>query len=297
MRERLKHLYNKLISWRYSIGFAIYSDEIVLDKTFFPKVHWIKGVPCDRWFADPFILSVSPQEIKVLVENYSYKEKKANISIISVDRNSYRLKSISPLLVLSDHLSFPAYFIQDGKLFIYPENCRSGQLKLYQFDADTLSLQSETIILKKPIADAVLADIYGKTMLLGTLYPKDNGKELFIFSNNDPDSDPLQVISFSDNTARNAGQFFYIGEQLYRPAQCSNNRYGECLAFQKIDVNESGQISFNEIKRVYSPSRRFNLSFHTFNVFKKSIVVVDASGYRFRFLGRLLESLRRFVKL
>ena len=296
MRENLKQLYNRLISWRYSIGFADYSDDIVLDKAYFPKVHWIKGVPKDRWFADPFILSVSDKEIRVLVENYSYKERKANISIISVDRNSYRLKSVSPLLVLSDHLSFPAYFIHDNKLFIYPENCRSGKLKLYEFDANTLSLNKETVILLRPIADAVLADIYGKKAILGTLYPKDNGKDLYIFSYNDPESDPIQLVSFSDNTARNAGQYFYVGQQLYRPAQCSNLRYGECLVFQKIDMTESGQITFIEIKRVYSPSKRFNLSFHTFNVFEKSIVVVDASGYRYRFIGRFLESLRHLAR-
>jgi hypothetical protein len=296
MREHLKQLYNRLISWRYSIGFADYSDDIVLDKAYFPRVHWIKGVPNDRWFADPFILSVYDKEIKVLVENYSYKERKANISIICVDRNSYRLKTITPLLVLSNHLSFPAYFIQDGKLFLYPENCRSGQLKLYQFDLDTLSLERETVILKKAISDAVLAEIYGKKVIVGTLYPKDNGKDLYIFSYNDPESDPVQIISFNDNTARNAGQPFYVGEQLFRPAQCSNNRYGECLVFQKIDMTNTGQLSFNEIKRVHSPSRRFNLSFHTFNIFEKNIVVVDASGYRFRFIGRFLEALRHFTR-
>ena len=31
--------YNKLISWRYSIGFAQYSDSAVMDPSFFQKIH------------------------------------------------------------------------------------------------------------------------------------------------------------------------------------------------------------------------------------------------------------------
>lgn len=296
MRDRLKRLYNALIAWRYSIGFAEYSDAIVLDKTYFPTVHWIKGAPRKRWFADPFILSISDHEIEVLAEDYSYQEKKARISILTIDRHSYRLKHISPLISLTEHLSFPAYFRKGNKLYIYPENCRSGRLTLYEFDADSRKLERETVILQQPIADAIITEIDGKRVITGTLYPDDNGKSLFVFpfdpAEDNTNAPPLQITHFSDNTARNAGQYFHVGQQLYRPAQCCNNRYGECLVFQRINKTDHEKMTMEDIKRIYSPSKRFNLSFHTFNIFHQEMLVVDASGYRFRIIGRLLESLR-----
>ena len=297
IRRTLKEAYNKLISWRYSIGFAQYSDSAVMDPSFFPKIHWIKGVPRGRWFADPFILSMSENEIEVLVEDYSYKENKAHISIIKVDRVSFKFKNSSTLLELSSHLSFPAFFKQGRKLFIYPEQCRSGRLIVYEFDIDTHSLINQTVLLKQPIADAIIADVYGRTVITGTLYPNDNSNVLYIYpfdyySVDESDSRPIEIVRFQDNTARNAGQYFYIGKQLFRPAQCTNTRYGECLVFQKISRTDSGDTSFEEVKRIYSPSSRYNLSFHTFNIYERKLVVVDASGYRFRIIGHCLESLR-----
>lgn len=299
MRQRIKQLYNALIAWRYTIGFADYSDSIVSDNGFFPVVHWLKGAPRKRWFADPFILSVSDNDIEVLVEDYSYKEKKANISILTVDRLSFKLKRISSILSLPDHLSFPAYYKEGDSIYIYPENCRSGQLSLYKFDAESKQLVDKTVVLHQPIADAIITDIYGKQVITGTLYPDDNGKSLYIYPFDTLEHSttlPLQLVRFPDNTARNAGQYFYVGQQLYRPAQCCNKRYGECLVFQRINESKEGTITFEEIKRVYSPNKRYNLSFHTFNVFHKEIVVVDASGYRFRLIGRFLESIRNVFR-
>lgn len=295
----LKRLYNNLISWRYSIGFAEYTDDIILNSEYTPSIHWIKGVPKNRWFADPFLLSVSKDEFEVLVENYSYKEKKAEISRLLIDRNSYTLKRIIPLLSLPEHLSFPAYFKSDGMVYIYPENCRSGKLTVYGFDAVTWEQKSTTVVLEQPIADAIIVNLFERPLITGTLYPNDNGKTLFIYpfnlSGHDSQSPQLQVVDFADNTARNAGHYFHIGQHIYRPAQCCNKRYGECLVFQSITSDSKGKLSFREIKRLYSPSRRFNLSFHTFNTLD-GILVVDASGYRYGIIGKILEGVRHLFR-
>ena len=297
----LKKIYQHLIAWRYIIGFADYSDAIVLEKSFFPSIHWLKGVPKERWFADPFILSVSEKEIEVLVENYSYSDKKAKISIISVDKATYHLTHIFDILTLSDHLSFPAYFREKDRVFIYPEKCKSGCLTLFEFDSVTRVLQKQTVILQQPIADAVIATINGSSVIMGTLYPNDNGNTLYIYPFNrstpDPFTYPLQIVHLPDNTARNAGLLFSsFNKVMIRPAQCCNKRYGECLVLQRVVQKGQHTLAFEEIKRVYSPSKRYNLSFHTFNVFQNRLITVDAAGYRYRLIGHILESIRNLFR-
>ena len=53
-------------------------DEIVRSKSV--KVHYMKGNNSKQWFADPFILDVTPEHIICLVEELSYKTMKGRIA-------------------------------------------------------------------------------------------------------------------------------------------------------------------------------------------------------------------------
>lgn len=295
----IKSVYNKLIAWTYSIGFLEYEDSIVLEDIPFPEVHWIKGIPNGHWFADPFILSASSDVVEVLAENYSFKDRKAVISRLTVDRKTYHLISIQTVINLPTHLSFPAYYRKDGKVFIYPESSKTGRLSLYEYDEITGQLAVVKDLNPYPLADAIIEKIDGRMLILATRCPDDNGRTLLVypyFDENCPSIvEPLQRITFSDNSARNAGAMLKIGNRIVRAAQNSNQRYGESLVFQELKSNSEGQISFHELKRIYSPSRRYNLTFHTFNVLG-DLAVVDGSGYRFGFIGRILESLRDLLR-
>lgn len=299
--NRIKSLYHKAIAWTYTIGFVDYSESLVLDPDVMPDVHWVKGIPNGHWYADPFILSETEDSLIVLVEDYAFKGDKGQISKIKVDKRTFRITEIDTVLKLGTHLSFPAILYMDdesGKIFFYPENCKSGRLDLYEYDQHH-SMFSRTLC-PYPIADAVVFNVNDTKVIAGTLFPNDNGKELLIFPYFEDecprDVKPLQTVKFSDNSARNAGMPFLIGNTLYRPAQNSNHRYGECVVIQRLDVNVGNQICFQEIKRIYSPSRRYSLTFHTFNVYKDKYVVVDASGYRFGLFGAFLEWFSNSVK-
>lgn len=297
----IKILYRKAVAWTYTIGFVDYSDSLVLDPDYTPNVHWIKGIPLGHWYADPFIVDETEDSLIVFVEDYTFRRDKGQISKIRVDKSSYRVIEISTVLRLDTHLSFPAIYgsvKESGEMLFFPENCKSGKLGLYSYDQHT-SAYVRTIC-PYPIADATVLDLKGQKVITGTLYPNDNGNKLLIFpffENECPaEVKPLQTVSFSDNSARNAGQPFRIGDDLYRPAQNSNHRYGECVVIQRVDVDSDNRFRFHEVKRIYSPSRRYDLTFHTFNVYKDKYVAVDASGYRFGLIGRFLKWLSKTMK-
>lgn len=297
----IKTIYHKAIVWTYTIGFADYSDSLVLDPDFKPNVHWIKGIPFGHWYADPFIVSETDDSLIVFVEDYTFKRDKGQISKITVDKKSFRITQIDTVLKLDTHLSFPVPFSYEGKserIYFYPENCKSGQLALYKYDQQDSSFCRTLCPI--PVADAVVFEANGRKLIAGTVPPDDNGKKLLIFPYFEDDCPadvrPLQTVTFADNSARNAGMPFRIGDTLYRPAQNSNRRYGECVVIQRMDINDDNQISFQEIKRIYSPSHRYNLTFHTFNVYKDKYVVVDASGYRYGIIGQFLEWIPKTVK-
>lgn len=301
IRNFIKTIYRRATAWTYTIGIAEYSEALVTDSSVAPKVHWVKGIPVGHWYADPFIYSETEDSFIIFVEDYAFKGDKGQISKIKVDKKSFRIKEIETVLRLSTHLSFPAYFDGDdesGKTYIYPENCKSGKLNLYEYDQHN-SVLSRTLC-PYPVADAAIFEVNGKKFISGTLPPNDNGRELYVFPYFEDECpaevQPLQTIKFADRSARNAGIPFRIGDNLYRPAQNSNHLYGECVVIQRMDVDADNQISFEEVKRIYSPSRRHGLTFHTFNVFKEKYVIVDASGYRFWLIGSLLTWLSKLIK-
>lgn len=49
------------------------------------------------------------------------------------------------------------------------------------------------------------------------------------------DENPIANVSFQSNVARNAGDAFYIDEQMYRPAQDCNKCYGNGIEIQKVN--------------------------------------------------------------
>ena len=100
------HFYLTAVRW--TLGFI---EEPLYDivKGNHINVHYLKHNYCDRWFADPWILEVNDDTIKVLVEEKHFGQyQKGYISIMTVSRHTYELLKLETLLQLPTHLSFPA---------------------------------------------------------------------------------------------------------------------------------------------------------------------------------------------
>ena len=107
----------------------------------------------------------------------------------------------------------------------------------------------------------------------------------------------IASVSFQSNVARNAGDAFYIDEQMYRPAQDCNKCYGNGIEIQKVNKEENTFV-FETITSFHSDNPDYSLGYHTFNM-KNGLIVVDGHRYRFprmvKFLG-LLHKIRSLKK-
>ena len=126
----LKRFVSRLTARFWAIGFvATGLDGIMNDNPI--HVEWLR-MPKDAWFADPFILEVSDDEIQVLVEEKRIGSNKGVITLLKIDRQSMELKSKKVVLEKEYHLSFPCILRKDGKIYIYPESACSGKLDIYE---------------------------------------------------------------------------------------------------------------------------------------------------------------------
>ncbi len=122
---------NYLRRYKWDIGIASKEEGHSYDNEKW-DFHIVKA-PKDRWFADPFLLDVTDEEIIILAEEYEHKLAKGRLAKLIIDKKSYKLKSYKIILELPTHLSFPIYYRKDDKIYIYPENSESGKCTLYLY--------------------------------------------------------------------------------------------------------------------------------------------------------------------
>ncbi len=284
----MKSILNKLIfnyihrHW----NIAIADVDTELNPT---NIKWMKHDYKDRWFADPFIVDETADTFIILAEEYMRDNRKARLAKLIVSKDDCKLLKNETILELDTHLSFPNFIDVDGKTYVYPENGRAGKTNYYELGTP-LKYMGELSHL--PLADAVIQEIDGNYYLFFTLGSECNGNRLFVHVAKNPFGpyEPKQEIVFKDNIARRAGRVFKFGNRLISPAQICNNSYGEGVCLQEIILDEE-QLKLNEIKRIYPKSKEYPCGLHTFNVFKRQ-VVIDGYRYKFPLLSRIYFGLR-----
>ncbi len=258
-------------------------------------VHYIKHNYYDRWFADPFILDYDEENIFVLVEEFLDKTKLGRISKLRIDRKSYSLLDITPILELDTHLSFPAIMRKEGIIYIYPENATGRGLALYEYNDKTESCKLVKDISKEPLADAIITDVLDKTLMFTTQIPNHNGNELYIYQFKDAKPELISKARFPSNVARNAGDWFRSSDKVYRPAQdCDNDVYGSAVVIQEVDCND-GNFCFRDIRRIESTNKNFTTGCHTFNHYN-GLTVIDVHGYRHYTAAKTFKKMFRLYK-
>ena len=299
LRSTIKNAYLKYTSFRWTVGIAEYDEKAILTPGSKLIIHWVKHSIKDSWFADPFIISVTEDFVYLLVEQVFYSDNKGIISRLKIDRRDWKLLEIKPVIEIPTHLSFPAYFRENGKVYIYPESTKSGKLTLYEYDESTGKAKPIRDLSQLPLADAVIWQLGDRKVIFATKAPNDNGRVLEIHpyyeTASSDNGEPIERICFPERIARNAGMPFEIDGRLFRPAQNCAKRYGECVIIQEVAQSEEG-LRFKEANRFYSPLRSHKVAFHTFNVFENKYIAVDAEGMRYGGLAQLLYMFREKVR-
>lgn len=294
---KLKKLFiNYIKDTKYNIGFVDGSLKDIIEGSRSIKVNWLNHPYKNRWFADPFILEVTDNEIWALVEEWYDPIHRGRISKLVIDKQTYKLKDILVLLELESHLSFPAIRRAQDGIYVYPENSVTDKLTEYKYIPEKEKLEISDIIANEPLTDAIQTDFFGEKLLFSTRLPDANGKDLYIYRF-DEETQAYREMSqyhYSENLSRSAGDFFKYGEKIYRPSQVCIKSYGDAVSIQEVNYN-NGQFYEKEVRRIYSPHPDLDLGFHTFNTYK-DIIVVDAVGYRHAKLCHLLRNLKHLVK-
>lgn len=259
------------------------------------QVKWMKHHLKNSWFADPFILDVTDNEIIVMVEEFYKPIHRGRISKLTIDKESLNLKQLDVVLELPTHLSFPVIIrSKETTDFVYlmPENGESGELNTYQYWPQDNRIEKCETVLKEAVADAIPFEFKGTTYLFATNGKNVNGNELSIYQ---WDENTYQYIfnrkmTFEENVARMAGNCFMYQGNLYLPTQECNMQYGHAVTIQKIRM-ENNHWSFDEIRRMYSVNPKLNVGMHTFNMYK-GMIVTDALGFDNMWFRTILKTLR-----
>lgn len=289
---------NKIVDYikatKYNIGFVEQDlNSIIEGKPI--TVNWLKHSYKDRWFADPFILDVTDDEIIVLVEEWYDPIQRGRISKIRVNKRTYELTELKVMIDEGSHLSFPAITRRSDGIFIQPESSVTGQLIEYKYDENSDSFEKKDIISDLPLTDSVRTGLFGSDLLFSTKMPDANGKDLGIYEW-DESNRKYRIIDcyhFNDNISRMAGNFIVNEKDIYRPAQVCIKSYGDAVSLQRVKF-VGGKWNFEEVRRIYSPNKDYDLGFHTFNVYK-NVIVVDAVGYRKPRFCRLLRQMKNYI--
>lgn len=290
----MKKIYKLLVRQKWQIGFILGGYDAVLNDGKL-KITWVKSPYKDRWFADPFILDVTSDEIILLVEEFPYSTMKGVISKLTISRHTYQIVERKTILELDTHLSFPNIYRLGDRIYIYPENCRSGKLDIYEYSQKDDSLILVQTICNDVVWDSCITDYFGKPLLFTArkndyfldIYSWDDEKKLFT----NPKS-----IEFKSKTARMAGQLFEYNGEIYYPSQNCTSRYGQAVDIRKIKYDSlNNKFDFEFVKEITSTHATLREGLHTLNEYK-GIVVVDVIGYEYPIIGKFLHSITKLIK-
>lgn len=286
-------LFDLIRRYKWDLGIALKSEGHRFDAPEW-NFHIVKA-PKNKWYADPFILAVTADDIIVLVEEFTYSINRGRLAKLIIDKKTYKLKSEKIILDLSTHLSFPAILRIGDSVYIYPENSASVKSTLYRFNPMDDSLVVVNTLSDLPLTDAIITEIEGHYYLFATKIPTQNSNELTIYESNEKIGSyhPIQAISLSDNTARSAGEIFVDDNRIIRPAQNCNGGYGVGLVFQEVTKDSEGHIAIKELFRK-SPYANY-IGMHTYNQYK-DYVIVDLHVRRHPILHKLLLTMKRICR-
>ena len=233
---KLRQYLRKLTKPFYIIGYLPYRDNFQ-SAVDFSKVQWIKFPKYKKnWVADPFLFSISDNTIEILVEEMREEEGKGRLSKLRIDRNTGNLQDKKVILDLPSHLSFPIFMKENGKTYVYPENCGGGALRIYEYDYSIDKLVNPQVIIDEPLVDTIIYKIDGIYYAFGVVddgVTHESTKILKVYSSKTLTGKytQIQTIKIDKKWERGAGQIIVRNGRIYRPAQSCEERYGHHIVF------------------------------------------------------------------
>lgn len=264
-------------------------------------VHWVKHPYKDRFFADPFILSVDSNEIKVLVEDFPYYTKRGEISMLTIDRKTYELKQKTGVLSQPYHMSYPFILRKDeGEILVLPEASQSGKLYYYTMNDETSMLENQRVLMEEPLLDSTIVEFNNKWWLFCTKRGPASNKDLYMYYSEKPEGPwhphPNNPVVTNEAMARPAGYFVKDESRLYRVIQKCDRCYGEAVQISRVNKLTEYDYSETFIRTLELKKSEYSLRFHTLNSLN-GISVVDGNRSSFSPARRVYYEIRNKLGL
>jgi hypothetical protein len=282
----------------YYIGFLKECELSLPVNERYAKIKWMNATQYEDegWFADPFIVSVTDNEIELFAEEMIYKTGRGILVYLKVERDSYEVLEKKTILDLDTHLSFPIYIEDGGEIYVYPENYQSGELKIYKYDEKTKKLLNPRTIIVDSLLDTQIVRIDGAFYAFGVRYRtgrQEDTKSLFVYRAEQLMGE-YKCVQKMENLRceeRGAGLIYFENDRIIRPAQCCEGGYGREVILYELCKNHAG-FKEVEIGRV-TPDRNAKKGnvLHTCNKMK-GIVVIDGWAYQNPRLALLYKKVR-----
>jgi hypothetical protein len=294
--KKLSKFFDKLFFKKWIIGICqVNIKDIIRSKNFDSEINWLIKKSFDKFYADPFPLISNDGNIKILYEEYIFKEDYGKISLMTIDKN-FRLINNKTLLDTKSHLSYPFFFSENNKIYVFPESATNSKLSCYEYNPTNESLVFLKDILNIPLRDSTILKYDGKYWIFGAIGKNFINYKLSLFYSDDllgtyePHACNNTLIGL--NGIRPAGNFIEVDGVLYRPAQNCNNYYGESITINK--VNELNEMNFREepyMTIFINKKRKFNRGMHSIHTINSmdNFIVVDGEHWTF-------DPIRQFKK-
>ncbi len=270
---------NKFLSHkvsRWSVAYCYHND--------FSKSLWryneIKN-PKGRFLADPFVIENNGKNF-IFVEDLFFNDNKGRISVIEVNEQNYDFLGV--VLEEDFHLSFPFVFKDGNEIYMIPETCSNGDIRLYKSADFPFKWEFERQLMSNVDAADTMLFKHAETWFMFTNICSaklgDHQSELHIFYSDDFKSDKWQPVEsgnpvvFSPLKGRNGGFFSHNGV-LYRVNQVhGQSHYGKSFSVNQIEVLTKGEYVEKEVSLVEPNFKDLCTSTHHFNA-NEHVAVVD----------------------
>lgn len=238
--------------------------------------------PPDRYWADPFVIERNDRHY-VFIEEKIYQTGLGRIACLTLDSDGHLLNN-QAVLERPYHLSYPFLFEHQGQLYMLPESAQHGTLEIYRCSRFPDQWEFVHNLMQDVYAvDATLLEYDGKWWLFVNMKQDENSSSLdrlFLFWADSPLSQqwaphPMNPVVDDIRTARPAGHIFMQNENLIRPSQDCEKRYGYALNFNRITKLSVTEYEEIPAARLAPPTRDKILATHTYNTVG-NMTVIDA---------------------
>ena len=206
------------------------------------------GQPPDRFYADPFLLDVSGEHVRLLVEEYRYPTRTKQLVEIEITRAG-RVVGAHVQRGLPQPASYPFLHWIGADLYCIPEAFGAAQASAFKRRAANEWSLERTLLSGIRAVDSTLLRHEGRWWLFCTKQGDEDQTELHLFAAPEWSGPwtphPLNPVKSDTRSSRPAGACSTVDGVVYRPAQNCARRYGAGITINRIE--ELSLHAFREV--------------------------------------------------